>query len=73
MKTTIGAYNAATRSVLVTFTHGGIVHRRSVNAVLTANGGYDKAATKARVEEVASGVEAKIACGAIVASTPSPE
>ncbi|HWJ69129.1 MAG TPA: hypothetical protein VNS79_03655 [Sphingobium sp.] len=65
MKTTIGAYDAATRSVPVTFTEGTIKHRRSVNAVHKDDGSYDRAATKARVEEVAMGVAVKIEAGVI--------
>lgn len=71
--TKIGAYNADTRSVPVTFTSGEIVHKRDVNAVLKGDGSYDKAATKARVEEVAQGVEHKIAAGVITAPQPEPE
>lgn len=69
----IGAYNAETRSVPVTFTSGEIVHKRDVNAVLKGDGGYDRAATKARVEEVAQGVKHKIAAGVITAPQPEPE
>lgn len=65
MKTTIGTYDAATRSVPVTFTQGDIKHRRSVNAVLKEDGSYDRTATKARVEEVALGVAVKIEAGVI--------
>ncbi|GFM28145.1 hypothetical protein [Novosphingobium sp. PY1] len=67
----IGAFNAETRAVPVTFTSGEIVHKRDVNAVLKADGSYDKAATKARVEEVAMGVAHKIAAGVI--TKPEPE
>ena len=71
--TKIGAYDAASRSVRVTFTSGAIEHKRSVNAVLTDAGEYDAEATAARVEEVAAGVAQKIACGAITASTEEGE
>lgn len=67
--TKIGAYDAETRAVRVTFTSGDVVHKRSINAVLTDADDYDAAATAARVEEVASGVAHKIACGAITASS----
>lgn len=63
----IGAFNAATRTVPVTFTAGDVVHKRSVNAVLTEAGKYDAKATKVRVAEVARGVAAKIDLGVIVA------
>ncbi|OJY65515.1 MAG: hypothetical protein BGP16_12885 [Sphingobium sp. 66-54] len=65
MKFTIGSYDKSTRSVSVTFTHQSVRHARAVNAVLKADGSYDAAATKSRVAEVASGVLAKIAAGAI--------
>ena len=41
------------------------VHERSVNVCFDADGAYDAAATLVRVDEVAMGVEQKIACGAI--------
>lgn len=65
MKISIGSYDVNSRSVPVTFTEGDIIHRRSVNAVLNDKGAYDRAATKARVDEVAAGVAVKIAAGAI--------
>lgn len=65
LTTKIGAYNATTKTVPVTFTSGEIIHKRDVNAVLKENGSYDKAATTARVAEVANGVATKIAVGAI--------
>ena len=68
----IGAFNAETRAVPVTFTSGEIVHKRDVNAVLKADGSYDKAATKARVEEVAMGVAHKITAGVITKPEPEP-
>lgn len=73
LATKIGAFNADTRTVLVTFTTGDIVHKRDVNAVLKGDGTYDKAATKARVEEVARGVAHKIEAGAITAPQPEAE
>lgn len=53
--------------VEVTFTNDSpeFTHTRSVNAVFDSNGKYDKDATTARVNEVALGVENKIAIGAI--------
>lgn len=69
IQTKIGAYDADTRAVRVTFTSGDVVHKRSVNAVLTDAGDYDADATAARVEEVAAGVAHKIACGAITATS----
>lgn len=65
LKIKIGAFDANTRSVPVTFTSGDIKHMRSVNAVLTDNGAYDKAAMKARVDEVARGVAHKIGLGVL--------
>ncbi|MBX9661919.1 hypothetical protein [Novosphingobium sp.] len=65
MKTTIGRFNAETRTVPVTFNHGGVRHRRPVNACLDDAGNYDAAATAERVEEVASGVAYKIDMGLI--------
>jgi hypothetical protein len=50
--------------VNVTFTDGTVTLERPVNAVFT-DGVYDAAETEARVEQVALGVENKIAVGAI--------
>ena len=63
--TKIGKFDPESRTVPVTFTSGETVHKRSVNAVLKADGSYDCAATKARVAEVAQGVAHKIAAGVI--------
>ena len=68
--TKIGKYDPETRSVPVTFTSGEIVHKRSVNAVVKDDGSYDSAGTKARVEDVASGVAHKIAAGVITVPEP---
>lgn len=65
LTTRIGSFDAATRTVPVTFTQGNVVHSRTVNAVLKEDGSYDRAATKARVAEVANGVAAKIGLGII--------
>lgn len=65
MKFTIGTFDPETGTVPVTFRDEGFVHRRRVNAVLDAHGGHDRAATTARVREVAQGVAAKLACGAL--------
>ncbi|MBB5985316.1 hypothetical protein [Sphingobium lignivorans] len=65
IKHKIGAFNPETGTVPVTFTEGNIKHSRSVNAVLKAGGSYDRLATKARVDDVARGVSAKIAAGVI--------
>lgn len=51
-------------SVDVTFTDGTVTHQRGVNAVFT-DGAYDADATEERVAQVSSGVENKIAVGAI--------
>lgn len=67
MKITIGAYDATTRTVAVAFQEGEIDHKRAVNACHDTNGGYDEAATKARIDDVARGVAQKILVGAITA------
>ena len=69
----IGTFNAVTRTVPVTFTSGEIEHKRDVNAVLKDDGTYDKAGTKARVEDVARGVAHKIGLGVITVPQPEPE
>ena len=58
--------------VEVTFTDGTITHTRSVNAVFV-DGLYDADATETRVEEVARGVEHKIAVGVISVPAEEPE
>lgn len=73
MEFAIGAYDEETRTVPVTFTQGEIVHTRAVNACHDEDGSYDAAATAARVDEVAAGVAAKIAVGAIVNAPEEPE
>lgn len=65
MKTTIGKFDAATKTVPVTFSHNGVRHRRSVNACLDEAGKFDADATAARVGEVAAGVAYKIETGLI--------
>ena len=65
MEITIGKFDRAMGSVPVTFSHAGVQHKRQVNACLTARGRYDAAATAARVEDVARGVEHKIDAGVI--------
>lgn len=67
----IGAYDATTRTVPVTFTMGDIAHSRDVNACHDAAGEYDAAATADRVDQVAAGVAAKISVGAIT-NPPDP-
>jgi hypothetical protein len=73
LTTKIGAFEAETRSVPVTFTSGDIKHERRVNAVLKDDGSYDRAATKERVSEVALGVAQKIGLGVITVPPPEPE
>ena len=70
-------YNAPSgdeTAVEVTFTSDSpsLTHIRSVNAVFT-DGSYDSDATEVRVSEVGSGVENKIAVGAINAPEESAE
>ncbi len=72
MKITIGAYDAATRTVAVTFEEGEIEHKRTVNACHDRHGGYDEAATAARIDDVARGVAQKILVGAITVPEPAP-
>ena len=71
--TKIGTYDQERRIVSVTFTSGAIEHKRDVNAVHKGDGSYDKAATKARVAEVARGVAHKIGLGVITVPAPEPE
>ncbi|MFK3888480.1 hypothetical protein [Sphingomonas sp. NPDC079357] len=73
MKITIGAYDATTRTVAVTFERDAVEHRRSVNACHDPQGGYDAIATAARVDDVARGVAHKIRVGAITAPVPVQE
>ena len=63
MITTIGKFDRTTGTVPVTFEQDGKVHVRAVNAVIDAEGRHDRAATLARVEEVAAGVAHKFALG----------
>lgn len=72
MKTTIGKFDPATGTVNVTFRHGNVTHRRTVNACTLPDGTYDAASTKARVAEVAQGVEKKIDQGLITMPAPAP-
>ncbi len=67
MKTTIGKYDSATRSVPVVFDPDGIAHTRSVNACHLEDGSYDRKGTVARVAEVALGVAVKANLGVISA------
>jgi hypothetical protein len=73
MQVRIGKFDPDTRTVPVTFTSGGVKHDRTVNAVLKDDGSYDKAGTKARVDEVAQGVDQKIKLGVITNPPPEPE
>nr|DAI68394.1 MAG TPA: hypothetical protein [Caudoviricetes sp.] len=63
MKITVGRFDAATGTVPVTFEQDGKSHSRSVNAVIGEDGRHDRAATLARVDEVAAGVANKFALG----------
>lgn len=63
MRITVGGFDATTRTVPVTFSHDGVTHRRRVNALIDESGAYDRAATRARVNDVAAGVAEKIAAG----------
>ena len=63
---TIEAVQEDVRDIQVRFTSedSGCVHERSVNVVFT-EGVYDEELTLERIQEVANGVEHKIACGVI--------
>lgn len=63
---TIESVQDNVRDVQVRFTceDSGCVHERSVNVVFT-DGEYDAELTLERIQEVANGVEHKIACGVI--------
>lgn len=65
MRSSIGNFIGVDRTVSVTFKDGTFTHKRTVNAVLKPDGSYDKAATKARVEEVAQGLARKREAGAL--------
>lgn len=73
MKTLIGEYDANSRDVPVEFSLGDIVHNRRVNACHDQSGAYDAKATEDRIAEVARGVAAKIAAGAIINPSPAKE
>ena len=53
------------RDIIVEFAKDGKKYTRPVNVVFNSDGNYDDAATKDRCEQVAMGVENKIAVGAI--------
>lgn len=63
---TIESVQENVRDIQVRFTceDSGCVHERSVNVVFT-EGAYDEELTLERIQEVANGVEHKIACGVI--------
>ena len=63
MKITVGRFDAATCTVPVTFEQNSKTHSRVVNAVIGVDGKHDRAATLARVDEVAAGVANKFALG----------
>lgn len=65
MKITVGRFDAATGTVPVTFEQNGKSHSRQVNAVIGEDGKHDRAATLARVDEVAAGVANKFALGLV--------
>ena len=63
--TTVTQENVRDIQVRFTCSDSSCVHERSVNVVFDSEGNYDEAATLVRCEEVARGVESKIACGVI--------
>ncbi len=58
------------RDIIVEFAKDGKKYTRNVNVVFDSDGNYDDAATKERCEQVAMGVENKIAVGV---AHPDPE
>ena len=58
------------RDIVVEFAKDGKKYTRNVNVVFDSDGKYDDAATKERCEQVAMGVENKIAVGV---TQPDPE
>lgn len=58
------------RDIIVEFAKDGKKYTRNVNVVFDSDGNYDDTATKERCEQVAMGVENKIAVGA---AHPDPE
>ena len=56
--------------IVVEFAKDGKKYTRNVNVVFDSDGNYDDAATKERCEQVAMGVENKIAVGV---AQPDPE
>lgn len=58
------------QDIIVEFAKDGKKYTRNVNVVLDSGGNYDDAATKERCEQVAMGVENKIAVGVV---QPDPE
>ena len=58
------------RDIIVEFAKDGKKYTRNVNVVFDSDGNYDDAATKERCEQVAMGVENKIAVGV---AQPDPE
>lgn len=76
MKITIGKLDPASATVPVTFEAEGRTHSRDVNAVIGPDGRHDRAATSARVDDVAAGVAHKFALGLLgdaVADEPAQE
>lgn len=63
MKVTTGKFDPATNTVPVTFKMDGVTHRRSINAVLDADGAYDRKATRELIDAQARGVAYKISRG----------
>lgn len=68
MKIIIGKLDRHSGTVPVTFEQDGKSHSRSVNAVIGDDGKHDRAATLARVDEVAAGVANKFALGVLGAN-----
>lgn len=65
LKTTVGAFDAETRTVSVTFRDGAIRHVRAINAAVDGDGKYLRAETLAIIDQQAAGVAEKIRLGLI--------
>lgn len=70
MQIAIGRVDRESGTVEVRFEQGGRVHIRRVNAVIGPDGRHDRAATVARVDQVAAGVAHKFALGVIGETGP---
>ncbi|MGE4431893.1 MAG: hypothetical protein AB7E05_14250 [Sphingobium sp.] len=65
LKTTVGAFDAESRTVSVTFKDGAIRHIRTINAAVDGEGKYLRAETQDIIDQQAAGVAEKIRLGII--------